>query len=69
MVLEVGFHKVSVEAIAAKTSVGKSTTYHWWPNKVAVIMNAFIEQLSAAWRFPENESAVERLRLQDAENR
>ena len=64
LVLEVGFRAVSVEAIAAKTRVGKSTIYRWWPNKAAVIMDAFIGELSAASRFPENESAVERLRLQ-----
>ncbi len=64
LVLEVGFRAVSVEAIAAKTGVGKSTIYRRWPNKAAVIMEAFLGQFSAASRFPENDSAVERLRLQ-----
>jgi AcrR family transcriptional regulator len=64
LVLEVGFRAVSVEAIAAKTGVGKSTIYRRWPNKAAVIMEAVTGQLGAASRFPENEWAVERLRLQ-----
>jgi AcrR family transcriptional regulator len=64
LVLEVGFRAVSVEAIAAKTGVGKTTLYRRWPNKAAVIMEAFIGLLGPASRFPENERAVERLRLQ-----
>jgi AcrR family transcriptional regulator len=64
LVLEVGFRAVSIEAIAAKTGVGKTTLYRRWPNKAAVIMEAFIGQLGPASRFPENERAVERLRLQ-----
>jgi AcrR family transcriptional regulator len=64
LVLEVGFRAVSVEAIAAKTGVGKTTIYRRWPNKAAVIMEAFIGLLGPASRFPENERAAERLRLQ-----
>jgi AcrR family transcriptional regulator len=64
LVLEAGFRAVSVEAIAAKTGVGKTTLYRRWPNKAAVIMEAFIGLLGAASRFPENGPATERLRLQ-----
>ncbi len=64
LVLEVGFRAVSIEGIAAKTGVGKTTIYRRWPNKAAVIMEAFIAQLGPASRFPEDERAVERLRLQ-----
>jgi AcrR family transcriptional regulator len=64
LVLESGFRMVSIEAIAAKTGVGKSTIYRRWPNKAAVILEAFTGLLNAASRFPDHESAVERLRLQ-----
>ena len=64
LVLEVGFRAVSVEGIAARTGVGKTTLYRRWPNKAAVVMEAFIGLLGPASRFPENERATERLRLQ-----
>ena len=64
LVLEVGFRGVSVEGIAARTGVGKTTVYRRWPNKAAVVMEAFVGMLGPASRFPERESATESLRLQ-----
>lgn len=64
LVLEVGFRAVSVEGIAAKTNVGKTTVYRRWPNKAAVVMEAFMGLLGPASRFPENSSPTGRLRLQ-----
>ena len=64
LVLEVGFRAVSIEGIAAKTGVGKTTLYRRWPNKAAVVMEAFMGLLGPASRFPENEKSTERIRLQ-----
>ncbi len=64
LVLEEGFRAVSTEAIAARTGVGKTTIYRRWPNKAAVIMEAFIDQLSSASSFPTAETALESIRLQ-----
>ncbi len=36
--------KISVEAIAKKAGVGKTTIYRWWPNKQAVVMDAVFSQ-------------------------
>lgn len=36
--------QLSIEAIAKKAGVGKTTIYRWWPHKAAVAMDAFLEQ-------------------------
>jgi len=36
--------KISIEAIAKKAGVGKTTIYRWWPNKQAVVMEAVFSQ-------------------------
>ncbi|WP_227978921.1 TetR/AcrR family transcriptional regulator [Nocardia spumae] len=42
LISEVGYGKVSIEAIAARAGVGKQTIYRWWPNKGAVIFESFL---------------------------
>ena len=37
-----GFAGVTMEAIAARAGVSKATLYRWWPNKSAVLMEAFL---------------------------
>ncbi|MBF4998001.1 TetR/AcrR family transcriptional regulator [Nocardia sp. BSTN01] len=39
---EVGYRKVSIEAIASRAGVGKQTIYRWWPSKGAVIFESFL---------------------------
>src|SRR5690606_26897196 len=36
--------KISIEAIAKKAGVGKTTIYRWWPNKQSVVMEAVFSQ-------------------------
>ncbi|MFB4305252.1 TetR/AcrR family transcriptional regulator [Actinomadura sp. GTD37] len=43
LVSELGYAKVSIEAIAARAGVGKQTIYRWWPSKGAVIFDSFLE--------------------------
>ncbi|QIB46106.1 TetR/AcrR family transcriptional regulator [Streptomyces aureoverticillatus] len=43
LVGEVGYPKMTIEAIAARAGVGKQTIYRWWPSKSAVLLDAFFE--------------------------
>lgn len=42
LVAEVGFGKLTIEAIAARAGVGKQTIYRWWPSKGAVVFDAIL---------------------------
>lgn len=42
LVSEVGYAKVSIEAIAARAGVGKQTIYRWWRSKGAVVFDSFL---------------------------
>ena len=43
---EVGFSSVTCDAIAQRSGASKATIYRWWPNKVAVIIDAFVENVT-----------------------
>lgn len=46
LLLHASVRDVSIEAIAKKAGVGKTTIYRWWPNKVAVILDAILDKNS-----------------------
>ncbi|ADD41671.1 TetR/AcrR family transcriptional regulator [Stackebrandtia nassauensis] len=41
LMAEVGYAKLTIEAIAARAGAGKQTIYRWWPTKSAVVLDAF----------------------------
>src|SRR5580692_45575 len=43
---ESGFDRVTLEAIAARAGASKATLYRWWPNKAAVVIEAFREAIA-----------------------
>ena len=48
----VGFHELSIEAVAAKAGVGKATVYRWWANKAELVISAFASAVESELRFP-----------------
>lgn len=40
---DVGYTRVTIEAIAARAGVGKQTIYRWWPSKGAVVFDAILD--------------------------
>jgi AcrR family transcriptional regulator len=59
-----GFAALSIDAIAARAGVGKATIYRWWPNKAAVVMDAFLADTAPGMPFPDSGSTREDLRSQ-----
>lgn len=56
--------KLSIEAIARKAGVGKTTIYRWWPNKSAVVMEAIFSQPAFHNILPTPKNAAEGVRTQ-----
>lgn len=44
LLLQTSVQELSIESIAKKAKVGKTTIYRWWPNKTAVVMDALASQ-------------------------
>jgi|ERR1039458_1800548 AcrR family transcriptional regulator len=53
---ENGFSDLTIEAVAAHAGVGKATVYRWWPNKAALIADAFASSTSRKLHFPDTGS-------------
>src|SRR5271167_4499134 len=47
-----GFAELSIEAVAADASVGKTTVYRWWPTKAALVADAFSTSADEELQFP-----------------
>jgi AcrR family transcriptional regulator len=51
-----GFSDLTIEDVAAHASVGKATVYRWWPNKAALIADAFASSTTRKLHFPDTGS-------------
>jgi AcrR family transcriptional regulator len=60
----VGFAELSIEAIAADANVGKATVYRWWPNKGALVVDAFSSSVRKQLLFPDTGSVYSDMSLQ-----
>lgn len=63
-VLAVGFRAMGIDAIAARAGVAKTTIYRRWPNKAAVVMDAFLAFVGEATDFPKTDRAIDGMRMQ-----
>jgi AcrR family transcriptional regulator len=61
---EGNFADLSIEQVAARAGVGKTTIYRWWPGKGPLAVEAFLEDVAPQIAFPESQSAVADLRAQ-----
>ncbi|MGE2732910.1 TetR/AcrR family transcriptional regulator [Mycolicibacterium vaccae] len=43
LLLERGFDKLTIEAVAARAGVGKQTIYRWWPSRHALVADVTLE--------------------------
>lgn len=59
-----GFSSLTIEGVADRAAVGKATVYRWWPNKGALIADAFASSTSSRLRFPNTGSLEKDMRLQ-----
>ncbi len=53
-----GFAELTIESVAAHAGVGKATVYRWWPNKAALVADAFAHVATRKLHFPDTGSVV-----------
>jgi AcrR family transcriptional regulator len=56
--------QITVDAIAEQSGAGKATVYRWWPNKEAVLIEAFRERVSQELPFPDTGNFKQDVRQQ-----
>jgi AcrR family transcriptional regulator len=58
------FDDITVDAIAEQSGSCKATVYRWWPNKAAVLIEAFREKVARDLPFPDTGDFREDIRVQ-----
>ena len=53
---ETGFANFTIEEVAERAQVGKATVYRWWPDKGALIADAFANSITSRLHFPDTGS-------------
>ena len=53
---DLGFGELTIEAVAARAGVGKTTIYRWWPSKAVLVADAFMSSVIRETRFPDTGS-------------
>jgi AcrR family transcriptional regulator len=58
LLAEGGLHQFTIEGVAARSGVARTTIYRWWPSKGALAMEGFLAATTAEISFPLTRSAV-----------
>ena len=64
LVERVGFRAVTVEAIAEKAGVARTTVYRRWPSKATIVMDALLVRVEPEINFPSGTSPIVNLGAQ-----
>jgi AcrR family transcriptional regulator len=51
--------QITIESIAKEAGVGKATIYRWWPSKVSVVIDAFVQNHIVQTPMPKGSSCRE----------
>ncbi|MEU8413207.1 TetR/AcrR family transcriptional regulator [Amycolatopsis japonica] len=52
LLVEHGFARLTIEAIARRAGVAKQTIYRWWPSKVEILLDTLIEDSEKRFAVP-----------------
>jgi AcrR family transcriptional regulator len=63
-VLRIGFRAVTVESVSAQTGIAKTSIYRRWPNKAAMVMDAFVFRIGPGIAFPPSDDHLGSIRKQ-----
>jgi AcrR family transcriptional regulator len=58
LLAEGGLGRFTIEAVAARSGVARTTIYRWWPSKGALAMEGFLEATAADLLLPPSQSVV-----------
>jgi AcrR family transcriptional regulator len=63
LIQEDDLRRASIDRISQRSGVCKATIYKWWPNRTAVAIDAFLNQMMADAPVPDTGSSAEDFRL------
>ena len=58
----IGLNRMSIEAVAEASGVGKTTIYRWWPSKGTLALDAYLEDMRTKVAVPDTGDGAEDLR-------
>ena len=58
----IGLNRMSIEAVAEASGVGKTTIYRWWPSKGTLALDAYLEDMRAKVVVPDTGDGGQDLR-------